>query len=648
MKRPSAMRLVAVALATAGCSSEPEPAREAAVVGVNVAALNLQGVGDVVWDLEVRNGASPSQVVWQRRVSSSGYGDGAGSASYVGPCDAGANPNTVRVWVVGVYEAPVSVLGTFSSGGVGATTGTAVAFQNPTATGPLSRDVVCSENTDVAVQFDVALMRPAQQGFFDIAVNFNNIFCSAKFDCCADGDGTPGCAASGAEDLKLLFDAAGSRASTMVLAFACTAGPTAGVETQLYLDDLVLDCSSPPASFAADLTIDPSGVAGNQCVAGADGMSGCDDVVTEGSGVDADTYLYQIGVYRGVEQLTSGGAAAQKVYWNVALGVKRPAITGCWLRTQGTADDALDTAGVHNGVIPAGAVYPFVQWDVNLATCTAQELEFGDAAAMVRPEYTTTGGAARGFQYGFGPSMPAGAFCGEPCQNGGTCVNGTCQCPSSHTGAHCETPAATSACAVLRLAGTTTSGYYNVDPDGAGPSGLVNVWCDMTAAGGGWTRVFLGANNEYSTSLGYIAGTLPVVAASTEMMYAYTDVATGAVAQAWRFPRPSEFTSISPLAGVQCGYVTIDATRLSDGHTTTQILRYGWGSFGSTCDDGCSSTWGQTCLKNNSTPGSAGGYLDFPHYASYAWSGSDHCSSSNQSYTAVGCSDSRRFAILVR
>ncbi|PKN56111.1 MAG: hypothetical protein CVU56_17905 [Deltaproteobacteria bacterium HGW-Deltaproteobacteria-14] len=160
------------------CAGEPGDGRgfEGPGVAVSVAALNLQGVGDVVWDVEVVNGADPAEVVWQRRLSSSGYGDGAGSASYVGPCDA---------------DPAVTTLGSFASGAEAGVAGAPMDFQNPTTVGsPLTRGVTCQQNADAAVQFDVALMRPAQQGFFDIAVAFNNIFCSAKFDCCAEDTST--------------------------------------------------------------------------------------------------------------------------------------------------------------------------------------------------------------------------------------------------------------------------------------------------------------------------------------------------------------------------------------------------------------------------------------------------------------------------
>ena len=553
MKPTLACLALTLSLLAVACAGEPlDAALDGPGLAVNVAALNLAGVGDVVWDLEVRNGASTPQVVWQRRVSSSGYGDGAGSASYIGTCDASANPNTVRVWVVGVYSDPVDTVGSFASGATGGASGNAVGFENPTAAAtPLERTVACSENTDVAVQFDVALMRPAQQGFFDITVNFNDVFCSAKFDCCTETTDGTACAS----DIELLFDATGARASTMVLGLACTAGTGDGVQTELYLDPLALDCTSPSAAtFDADITLNPAGAPGNQCTAGATGMHDCTGVVTELHGVDADTYLFQLGVYRGVEQLTSGGLNAQKVYWNVALGVKRPAIQSCWLATRATADDALGTSFIDNGTVAAGAVYPYLQWEVDLAACKAEPLTFGSDSAMVRTAYTRTGDPATGFAYGFGPSLPAGSLCTPECQHSGVCVAGTCDCTDTgYDGAGCATDRdecalgtddcdanatcantpgsftctcnagfvgdgttcdangvvgaltaadpgqwadaslATSCETYIRPAaprvGSTTSGVYRIDPDGGSATNAFDVYCDMTTSNGGWTML---------------------------------------------------------------------------------------------------------------------------------------------------------------
>ena len=524
-----------VALSLAACAAETTPATsDGPRLAIDVAALNLVGVGDVVWDLEVVNGATTPETVWQRRVSSSRYGDGAGSASYVGTCDAAANPNTVRVWVVGVYDAAVTDMGAFNSGSTadaGAVAGSPTPFQNPTTTGaPLTREVVCVEDSDVAVQFDIALMRPAQQGFFDVAVNFNNIFCSAKFDCCNDANTNDACDTG--EDIALLFTSGAGRGRTMVLGFACTAGTDGGDATTLYMDPLTFDCTSPENGFTTDFSVTSAAASpGNQCTAGD--MAGCAAVDDPAGLPAADSYLFQVAVYRGAEALLSGTTEAHKVYWNVALGVKA-GIGDCTLRTEATADnpnDAFD--GLVGGVVSAGAVYPYVSWDVPLGACAAEPLSF-DGTGMVRTRYTvTSAGDDTVFAYAFAAGLPptpvcaspclnggsctgpntcscvagySGATCAtdidecdpNPCQHGGTCTDGvasyTCACASGWTGDNCETASFGTSCLALRQAGITQSDVYTLDPDGDGLN-TFRAYCDMTYDGGGWTLIGKGREN---------------------------------------------------------------------------------------------------------------------------------------------------------
>ena len=438
-----------LASAPFGCADSTPQDRSTTGVEIAVAPLALPGLSNVCYDVRVTNGPNGTgETVWSRgvpglnggvsadvdAVCSDRFGNaGGGGIAYVGPCDAsgqqdddsaGERMNSVTIWLDGLYDDDGDYIDP------GGTEG----WQNPCAPpAGCTRDVLCEENADARVTFDLTVLRQANQGFFDIAVGFDDIFCSAKFDCCElDAAGT-----ACADDLRLLFDASGSRAATMVLAFACTAGPGAEVETELYLDALELDCTSPdPADFDPDVVIDPSGAPGNQCSAGAVGGGEC-AALTSPSGADADTWLYQVGIYRGLEQLTSGGPSANKAYWNVTLGVKRPAIASCRLRARATADDALGTNLVADGTIAAGTVYPFVQWDVDLGTCKAERLSVGDGG-MVRPEYTATTAAATSFAYGFGPGRPAGPFCSAPCVNG-ACVSGACECEPGFSGPTCET-----------------------------------------------------------------------------------------------------------------------------------------------------------------------------------------------------------------
>src|SRR5690606_28057069 len=131
--------------------------------------------------------------------------------------------------------------------------------------------------------FSLTILRSANQGFFDVAVEFDDIFCAAKFDC-RDEDGDP---------LVLLHDANGERAETAVLAFACTGGGEAD-STHLYLSDVDVTCGG------ATATIDPSAGPGN-LPAGA--ITG-----------DAGGFVTGAATYRGAEQL---GYA--KRYWNLAI-----------------------------------------------------------------------------------------------------------------------------------------------------------------------------------------------------------------------------------------------------------------------------------------------------------------------------------------
>ena len=85
---------------------------------------------------------------------------------------------------------------------------------------------------------------------------------------------------------------------------------------------------------------------------------------------------------------------------------------------------------VHLGTIAAGAVYPYVLWDVSLgASCTSHALTFGDAGAPVRAAYTSTGDSARTFAYGYGPGLPAGSFCQPACDALSSCISGVCVPP---------------------------------------------------------------------------------------------------------------------------------------------------------------------------------------------------------------------------
>jgi len=314
--------MLAVGIALGACSNSNGPEQpDSARVAVNVSPLSLPGVTDVSYSLTLRDAAHAE--VWTHAVTSKAFGDGAGGLAYVGPCDAdpAKNPHTVELTIVGI-EANGAALG-------------AGDFVNPTASGPITREATCRANADAPVDFDITVMRSANQGFFDVAVTFDDIFCSAKLDC-EKPDHT---------DLELLFDPlTEQRDMTLVLGFACTTG--AGTATNMHLDDVVLTCDSGVS------IIDVAGGPGNLNPAYPGPPPNTTDVV------------FQAAIYRDSEQRTStSGGVFETSFWNVAIGINQAALASagrCVLTTRGTAT----TAALAGGELPADDAYPFITWDV--------------------------------------------------------------------------------------------------------------------------------------------------------------------------------------------------------------------------------------------------------------------------------------------
>ncbi len=358
--------LGATALFAVLSACDPEtvytPAPNAAV-SINVAPLELSGVGRADYAISVSTTAGP---VWsQAHIDSDQYGDGLGSISYVGPCDASEPAHTVTLVLNALYDENNELIDPDS-------------YRNPT---PISMPVTCLPNRDVPVNFDLVILRDAQQGFFDIAVSFDDLFCSAKLDC-EDDEGN---------DLHLLLDG-DTRGTTLVLAFACTAGPEADVDTWLYLDDLVVDCTN----NTFDAVVDPSLGPGNVTPSG------------NGGGL-----LFGAGVYRGEEQLASKG------YWNVALGLDTTKLTAagtCRLTTRGTASDG----PLPNNSTRLGATWPVITWDAQIVAggrrvCDQNAVNaLGSAVQTVYSDPAVPQAFDHGFERGSSTVVTPG-LCGDAC-----------------------------------------------------------------------------------------------------------------------------------------------------------------------------------------------------------------------------------------
>jgi len=334
-------------------------------------------------------------------VCSTRFGDGpGGSWSYVAPCDAspGAVHHDVMIW-----------LDRLEVDGADDPLVPGADYQDPCPQGCVAK-AQCVANADVAVRFDLTVMRRAEQGFFDVAVNFGDIFCSAKVDC----ERAPG------EPLHLLHHPeTGERGPSAVLAVACAGGGG----TALHMDPVDITCAD-----GARILLDPTAGPGNAWPAGA---------VSEGSPV------WQYGVYRGGEALDCAGGVCEQVYWNVVVGYD-PDAPGCRLRASATAslsDAMLD------GLTPEDATYPILAVDVPLTgeaggrVCAEHPLHGADGGVVATyapigerrrfchrfdgDQASTPNGGAHGCAY---PTAPT-TLTAPP--GGVTCVGMSCEDPAT-------------------------------------------------------------------------------------------------------------------------------------------------------------------------------------------------------------------------
>jgi len=288
---------------------------------LNVAPLNLPGITNASYDLWVTNGSGTDvQTVWsEANITSAAYGDSAGAVTYIGTCDATRGVHTVHLKMNSLSTAAQADL--FAIGEA----------QNPCIVDcPITAP--CTENTDTLVTYNLAIMRDADQGFFDIAVNFEDIFCSAKVDC----------------NTKLLNSGA-DRVPTAIVGFACTSGSTTTFLAVNY----------------------GTGIDGSGNVTG--GFNEAQD------GNDAGG---SYAVYKDMEELSGGFA---KGFWNLAVKIPDGGLTVAGYAT--ASQGALPSAGAqkYNS-------YPVIKFNVALnKTCTAATypVQLDDGSGGVATQYVS-------------------------------------------------------------------------------------------------------------------------------------------------------------------------------------------------------------------------------------------------------------------
>ena len=220
-----AVRMVAlissVAAITACSGGDPAPSR----VNLAVLPLELPGVGTVVYDIDVDY--LDGEGAWRRVVTVDDVtSNPGGGASYVGPCVAGdADESRVTVTVQSITDSDGQPMGVVLPP-------------------PITERFTCVENADAFVELDVYVALAASQGFLDLGVSFEDLFCSAKVDC---------------NPTLLEHPDTGERGPTLVTGFACTGGDDADPEDNYVgFTDAYLCCDDGVTSLCTALLQDPA------------------------------------------------------------------------------------------------------------------------------------------------------------------------------------------------------------------------------------------------------------------------------------------------------------------------------------------------------------------------------------------------------
>ncbi|MCC6623933.1 MAG: hypothetical protein IT385_21935 [Deltaproteobacteria bacterium] len=415
------------------CSDEQGPSSDGAGIELKIGAINYPKVMDTCWGFAIHNPAG-QLVVKQEGICASDYGnDAGGDFAYVAPCDGSqTGMSTVTLWLEGIqtgvdgdgdpvfedednYINPcgleLKTLETDNLSPIDEDDFPTLADINFDGTF-CQQQVQCVPNADRPVIFNLTIMRDAKQGFFDVVVDFQDIFCSAKVDQCYSNNGKP---------IELLFDMdtndpdAGPRDPTSVMALACTAGPDIDDEddetTTLHYSRVRLRCErGTNPTVVHIIPLDPTGAgsgAGNQVATQA--------FLSDSTAVSGFLPV-NFALYWGKEELPCGyidetpddpddpltPVSCNKKYWNIAVNLEDLQENGyskCSLIAQATAT-GVDGVQLVNGQLTGdGVTYAAIDYNEDVLLNGAPACDWNPlngenkdgAASAVQTNYYGTG-----------------------------------------------------------------------------------------------------------------------------------------------------------------------------------------------------------------------------------------------------------------
>lgn len=331
-----------------GCSdTAPSQGETGTGVALIVAPLDSAPLGIACYDFQV---STQTSTLWSRgdttltkdsgdtdTVCSDDYGNNnLGSVRFVGACDANSGADTdsvtdgvqndVTLWFDGIYQKDSGGLYTPVTG-----------WDDPCGATGCTIHVDCVPNADTPAEFNFTLVRGSSQGFFDIAVRFESMFCSSKLDTCYDGT----------KHVEQMFNADGSSAWTAVLGLSCTS--PAGSDINLHYGQIAVTCADGTNEYT--FLVDPT----------ADGSQAVTD--------NGKTLHYTVSTSPTTVDCDDDGtpATCHGLFWDIAYNLDDlDGLGTCHLATSATATKG--DGHFVNGLPTLTGTYPYIDVSADLTT----------------------------------------------------------------------------------------------------------------------------------------------------------------------------------------------------------------------------------------------------------------------------------------